>query len=80
VTNRSPSAAPRSRVRIRLPRGEWFYDPTHPLGPPGGLGEVFEGKDDSAGSVAVKRLKLTAGEAAHRELKVADDYLGRWII
>jgi eukaryotic-like serine/threonine-protein kinase len=64
-------------VRIRLPRGEWFYNPTKPLGPAGGFGEVFDGKNEAGQSVAVKRLKMTAGEAAHRELKIADELAGR---
>jgi eukaryotic-like serine/threonine-protein kinase len=64
-------------VRIRLPRGEWFYDPARPLGPTGGFGEVFEGKDQAGQLVAVKRLKVTAGEAAHRELKIADELAGK---
>jgi eukaryotic-like serine/threonine-protein kinase len=64
-------------VRIRLPRGEWFYDPVRPLGRPGGFGEVFEGKDQAGKPVAVKRLKVTAGEAAHRELKIADELAGK---
>ena len=54
-------------VRIRLPRGEWFFNPARPLGPPGGFGEVFEGRDAEDQPVAVKRLKLTVGEAAHRD-------------
>jgi serine/threonine protein kinase len=64
-------------VRIRLPRGEWFFNPARPLGPPGGFGEVFEGRDAEDQPVAVKRLKLTVGEAAHRELKIADDLAGK---
>ena len=64
-------------IRIRLPRGEWFFDPSRPLGPPGGFGEVFQGKNPSGQPVAVKRLKVTAGEAAHRELKIADELAGK---
>jgi serine/threonine protein kinase len=64
-------------VRIRLPRGEWFYDPVRLLGPAGGFGEVFEGKNHAGQLVAVKRLKVTAGEAAHRELKIADELAGK---
>ena len=64
-------------MRIRLPRGEWFYDPTHPLAPAGGFGEVFEGKGPSDQSVAVKRLKIKAADAAHRELKIADELAGK---
>ncbi len=63
--------------RIRLPRGEWFYDPVRPLGPAGGFGEVFEGRDQAGQPVAVKRLKVTVGEAAHRELKIADELAGK---
>jgi serine/threonine-protein kinase len=66
-----------SWVRIRLPRGEWLYDSRRPLGPPGGFGEVFEGKNQIGHPVAVKRLKVTAGEAAHRELKIADELAGK---
>jgi len=28
-------------IRIRLPRGEWSFDESRPLGRPGGFGEVF---------------------------------------
>jgi len=64
-------------VRIRLPRGEWFYDPARRLGPAGGFGEVFEGKDEAGQQVAVKRLKVTVGEAAHRELRIAEELAGK---
>lgn len=70
-------AEPIKRVRTRLPRGEWFYDPAHPLGPPGGFGEVFAGQDAKGNQVAVKRLHLAVGEAAHRELKIADELAGK---
>jgi eukaryotic-like serine/threonine-protein kinase len=66
-----------SWMRIRLPRGEWFLYPGWPLGPPGGFGEVFQGRDPSGRTVAVKRLKVTAGEAAYRELKIADELAGK---
>ena len=64
-------------VRVRLPRGEWLYDPNHPLGAPGGFGEVFEGRDARGQPVAVKRLRVSVGEAAHRELKIADELAGK---
>jgi eukaryotic-like serine/threonine-protein kinase len=70
-------AEPSESVRIRLPRGEWFFNPKRPLGPPGGFGEVFEAKGATDQPVAVKRLKLTVGEAAHRELKIADELVGK---
>ncbi len=59
-------------ITIRLRKGEWKYDPKLPLGPEGGFGEVFLGKSADGKSVAVKRLKITASDAAHRELKIAD--------
>ena len=57
---------------IKLPTGQWTFDDSQPLGRAGGFGEVFRGRG-KPGNVAVKRLKLTADEAAHRELKIADD-------
>jgi eukaryotic-like serine/threonine-protein kinase len=59
-------------ITIRLRTGEWKYDPKCPLGPEGGFGEVFLGENRDGESVAVKRLKITASAAAHRELKIAD--------
>lgn len=54
---------------IRLERGEWQFDETDHLGPPGGFGEVFRGVGDR-GPVAIKRLKLSAGAASHREMSI----------
>jgi serine/threonine-protein kinase len=54
---------------IKLPKGEWIFDDQKQLGKPGGFGDVFLGSG-SSGIVAIKRLKLSAGEAAHRELSV----------
>lgn len=54
---------------IKLERFSWSFDETARLGPPGGFGEVFRGKGNGD-EVAVKRLKLTAGAAAHREMKL----------
>jgi len=65
------TALTNSWIEIRLPTGQWFRDPRQPLGPPGGFGEVFQARDPSGREVAAKRL--TAGEAAHRELKIADE-------
>lgn len=55
--------------KIQLNGGDWSYDEDAPLGPAGGFGEVFRGKGP-AGTVAVKRLKLTASAAAHREMNI----------
>lgn len=54
---------------IRLPEGEWEYDDACPLGKAGGFGEVFRGRG-ADGDIAVKRLKLNATQAAHRELTI----------
>ena len=56
---------------IRLARGQWGFNESAPLGPPGGFGEVFRGTGPD-GPVAVKRLKLTAGAAAFRELRMGE--------
>lgn len=62
---------------IHLQRGRWKYDPSNQLGPPGGFGAVFKGESDDGEAVAVKRLKLTANDAAHRELEVAEELSDR---
>lgn len=62
---------------IRLKRGAWKYDPGTSLGPEGGFGAVYIGLDDRGGQVAVKRLKITAQEAAHRELRIAEELTGK---
>lgn len=61
---------------IRLPGGEWEYDDNCPLGKAGGFGEVFRGRGIE-GSIAVKRLKLNANQAAHRELKIGKELMQR---
>lgn len=61
---------------IRLNTGEWTYDEDARLGPPGGFGEVLKGAGAS-GPVAVKRLKLTASQAAHREMKIGEALASR---
>jgi hypothetical protein len=62
---------------IRLPGGEWEYDPDVQLGRTGGFGAVFLGRSAQHGDVAVKRLKLEASRAAHRELAIATDLAGK---
>jgi len=54
---------------IKLNKQVWEIDTSHSLGSPGGFGEVFQGsgKNDD---VAIKRLKVTASQAAHRELQI----------
>ena len=62
---------------IKLPTGVFEFDPTRPLGKRGGFGQVFLGKDPTGKEVAVKKLHLTAADAAHRELRIADELKGR---
>ena len=63
--------------KIKLPRGEWSYDPSQPLGRPGGFGEVFFGCGQGYDHLAIKKLKIEAQEAAHREMRIAEDLAGR---
>jgi hypothetical protein len=62
---------------IKLPTGTYEYDPSKPLGKRGGFGQVYAGKTASGGEVAVKKLHLSAADAAHRELRIADELKGR---
>jgi len=62
-------------TKIQLPKGEWFYDPEKPLGNPGGFGAVFQGHSIEFGIVAVKKLHITAEEAGHREIRVANELM-----
>jgi eukaryotic-like serine/threonine-protein kinase len=59
---------------VQLSEGHWHYDEAAPLGREGGFGEVFNGVGRD-GPVAIKRLKLSASSAAHREMDV-----GRWLV
>lgn len=63
----------KGNVVIKLPKGLWTFDPNKRLGPPGGFGEVFLGKNLKDEDVAVKRIKLEVTEHAHRELRIADE-------
>lgn len=62
---------------VRLPRGAWRYDPDQPLGEPGGFGAVFVGLDENGEEIAVKRLHISATQAAHRELRIAEELFDR---
>lgn len=54
---------------IKLNKQIWQINTSKVLGSPGGFGEVFRGSGQS-GEVAIKRLNVTASEAAHRELQI----------
>lgn len=62
---------------IKLPTGTFEYDPSKPLGKCGGFGQVFAGKSADGDELAVKKLHLSAADAAHRELRIADELKGR---
>lgn len=62
---------------VRLKRAIWEYDPNKPLGPDGGFGTVYAGSSENGEQVAVKRLKISAKDAAHRELRIADELAGK---
>jgi eukaryotic-like serine/threonine-protein kinase len=54
---------------ISLEHRQWNIDENQRLGPPGGFGEVFKGNGPN-GEVAIKRLLISAGAAAHREMNI----------
>ena len=62
---------------IKLPRGIWHYDHLDTLGRPGGFGTVYRGLDKDQKEIAVKKLHLNAKEAAHRELRIAEEFSER---
>jgi len=58
---------------IKLNKDVWDYDPTTPLGPPGGFGTVYLGKNTKGEDVAVKKLHISSGAAGNRELVISED-------
>lgn len=64
-------------VRIQLTRAAWQYSPQTPLGARGGFGAVYAGEDESGAPVAVKRLHLKNLPAPPRELRIAQELIGR---
>ena len=58
---------------IYLNNQQWSYYLDRPLGIGGGFGNVYEGISMEGNAVAVKKLKLSAREAAHRELRIAQE-------
>ncbi|MFX0203320.1 MAG: serine/threonine-protein kinase [Candidatus Hodarchaeota archaeon] len=63
--------------QIKLSRGEWHYDPNARLGAEGGFGVVYAGNAEGYGPIAIKKLKIDAQEAAHRELRIAEEFAGQ---
>ena len=58
---------------IKIATGAYEYDPSKPLGRRGGFGQVFAGNSLDGGEVAIKKLHLSAADAAHRELRIAEE-------
>lgn len=64
-------------IKIKLNHGVWEYDLNNPIGKEGGFGIVYVGKSELHDNLAVKKLKIDAKEAAHRELEIAEELSGR---
>jgi serine/threonine protein kinase len=60
-----------------LRKGVWRYNPSSPLGPPGGFGAVFLGYDNNNQEVAVKKLHISSNTTGHRELLVSEELSGK---
>jgi serine/threonine protein kinase len=58
-------------IDIQLPDGNYRYDPNEPLGKRGGFGQAFAGVGNDNAQLAIKKLHLSAEDAAHRELAIA---------
>jgi len=63
--------------RISLPHGTWQYDPNQPLGPKGGFGIVYAGYSQEFGDLAIKQIFVEVQDAAHRELRIANEIKGK---
>src|SRR5262245_135377 len=64
-------------ITIRLPNGKYQYDPDRSLGRRGGFGQTFAGVGSDGTQLAVKKLHLSAADAAHRELAIATELKSR---
>ena len=62
--------------KIKLNANSWEYDPNSPLGPEGGFGAVFLGKDNDGEDIAVKKLHLSAHNAGNREFSISEELSG----
>lgn len=66
-----------STIEIKLPRGVWSFHDSQILGSAGGFGVVYAGKASNGSAIAVKLLNIDADAAAHRELAMSIDFIGR---
>ena len=62
---------------IRLPDGQFDYDETQAIGQDWRLWTSFAGRWATDSDLAVKKLYFSTADAAHRELKIADELSGR---
>jgi len=64
-------------IEIKLNKKAWLYNPNNQIGDEGGFGIVYVGTSGLADEVAIKRLKLSAKDAAYRELRIAEEIAGK---
>jgi eukaryotic-like serine/threonine-protein kinase len=57
---------------IRLRKASWEYDPSNMLGPSGGFGSVFLGRDEDGREVAIKKLHISSDSAGNREFVISE--------
>ena len=63
-------------TEVKLNNAAWQVDYSDQLGPEGGFGAVFKGYSQDGKEVAIKRLKVSVDDLAHREMEVADFLIG----
>ncbi len=56
---------------IKLPSGDWRYNPERTIGSPGGFATVFEGYGIDGSAVAVKRFASDKIQYSKREIEIA---------
>lgn len=64
-------------VSIKLNNDVWEYDPSLPLGPPGGFGAVFLGRSGKGEEVAVKKLHISSAATGNREFVISEKLIGK---
>jgi serine/threonine-protein kinase len=64
-------------VEITLPNNKWGYDESKQLGPEGGFGIVYQGFSKDLGNLAIKKIKVSAQDEAHREIRIANKLLNK---
>ncbi|MFC1476162.1 serine/threonine-protein kinase [Candidatus Zixiibacteriota bacterium] len=62
---------------IKLRNATWEYNPSTPLGPAGGFGEVFLGRGEKGEEVAVKKLHISATSSGNREFVISEELIDK---